>query len=87
MTDQNDTATARGTTPGRPATQLQEVVSVLRIDAGEPGVRQPNASYQCHRCHTTEGPVSGRDTVITFVETVSDVHRTRCAAQRQEVQQ
>lgn len=87
MTDQNDTATARGASPGRPATQLQELVSVLRIDAGESGIRQPNASYRCHRCHTTEGPVTGRDTVIKFVETVSDVHRARCTAHRQEVQQ
>lgn len=87
MTQTHDTATAREITPGRPATQMQVVVSVLRIDAGEPGVRQPNASYQCRRCHTTEGPVSGRDTVITFVETVSDVHRARCEAQRQEAQQ
>ncbi|HCA88191.1 MAG TPA: hypothetical protein DEQ61_23635 [Streptomyces sp.] len=40
------------------------------------GVR---ARYECLRCRTTEGPVTGAEPVAIFTQTVQSVHRTRCA--------
>lgn len=81
MTDQHNTAAARDT-PGRPAPTRQHVTGALYVDLD--GVR---ARYECLLCRTTEGPVSGAETVAVFVETVRPVHRARCAATPQEHRQ
>lgn len=53
------------------------VTGLLHVDMSE----YPRARYECRRCGTTEGPVSGAGPVADFVERVRDVHRGRCAAQ------
>ncbi|MFI5755654.1 hypothetical protein [Streptomyces sp. NPDC051569] len=43
--------------------------------------RPPRARYDCHRCGTREGPVTGPDAVIRFVAEIRSAHRDRCTAQ------
>jgi hypothetical protein len=39
--------------------------------------RQPRARYECLRCHTVEGPVTGPAEVKRFVATIRDAHVCR----------
>lgn len=93
MTITTATPGAATTAPGRPARdtghRMQTVTAVLSIDCGdgrETGrgtfryTRQPRAKYECLRCRSTEGPVTGPDAVRDFVARVRDVHRTKCTA-------
>lgn len=62
------------------------VAAVLDIKCGEQDrlgwwVVEPTARYDCHRCGTTEGPVTGARPVKAFVEHVKSVHAGRCPAQ------
>jgi hypothetical protein len=43
--------------------------------------RAPRARYECLRCHTVEGPVSGAAEVKRFVATIRDTHVCRTSAQ------
>jgi hypothetical protein len=52
------------------------IAAELHVDCVE-----PTASYVCHRCGTTEGPVTGHIPVRVFVEHVRRVHAGRCTAQ------
>ncbi|MEU7596408.1 hypothetical protein AB0B79_25760 [Streptomyces sp. NPDC039022] len=40
--------------------------------------RPPRARYECLRCGTTEGPVTGAAAVARFVATIRTTHPTRC---------
>lgn len=62
------------------------VAAVLDIKCGEQArdgrwIVQPTARYDCHRCGTTEGPVTGLGPVKAFVEHVKRIHAGRCPAQ------
>jgi hypothetical protein len=59
---------------------MRAVGAELRVVFGEQGTT-PTARYDCHRCGTTEGPVSGPVPVRAFVEHVRAVHSRRCPAQ------
>lgn len=61
------------------------VAAELDIKCGEMDrsgdwVVEPTARYDCHRCGTTEGPVTGLHPVRVFVEQVKAVHAARCPA-------
>lgn len=67
----------------------QRITSVLVIDCGEGRsdgngryryTRQPTAHYDCHLCHTTEGPVTGPERVREFVARIRTDHPTYCPA-------
>lgn len=62
------------------------VAAVLHIKCGERDrsgqwLVEPTARYDCHRCGTTEGPVTGFHSVKVFAEQVKAVHASRCPAQ------
>jgi hypothetical protein len=59
---------------------VRAAVAELRVVFAEQGTA-PTARYDCHRCGTTEGPVSGPRPVRAFVEHVRTVHAGRCPAQ------
>lgn len=67
-----------------PCTVARQVVTgALYIDCGQQvaggrWVRQPRARYECLRCHTTEGPVTGPDDVRAFVSSIRTDHRADC---------
>lgn len=42
--------------------------------------RPPRARYECLRCHTTEGPVTGARAVQAFVARIRTSHRATCPA-------
>jgi hypothetical protein len=42
--------------------------------------RQPRARFECLRCHTTEGPVTGPHAVAAFVARIQTDHRATCPA-------
>lgn len=46
--------------------------------------RPPRARYECLRCGTTEGPVTGPSDVAAFVATIRTTHPTRCTTARRE---
>lgn len=61
------------------------VAAVLHVKFGECSrdgrwLIQPTAKYECYRCGSTEGPVTGPGPVASFVEHVKRIHATRCAA-------
>lgn len=70
----------------------QIVTGALYIDMGQQSrggdrwVRPPRARYECLRCHTTEGPVTGPDTVRAFVASIRTDHRANCPANQQGAQ-
>ncbi|GGW15836.1 hypothetical protein GCM10018980_51310 [Streptomyces capoamus] len=43
--------------------------------------RAPRARYECLRCQTVEGPVSGAAAVKRFVATIRTIHVCRTGAQ------
>ncbi|MFI0894867.1 hypothetical protein [Streptomyces sp. NPDC020983] len=55
----------------------QQITGLLHVVFGD----SPAARYDCHRCGTTEGPVTGPRPVASFVEHVRAVHAGRCSAQ------
>jgi hypothetical protein len=63
---------------------VQWVAAELHIKCGylarDGSTEEPTAYYRCHRCSSTEGPVSGVRAVQAFVEHVKPVHARRCAA-------
>ncbi|GAA4663042.1 hypothetical protein [Streptomyces youssoufiensis] len=72
---------AAGDTPGRPARpDLRRVTGALFVDFGD-RERPPRARYQCLRCRTVEGPVTGAPLVAEFVSSVRAVHAARCTPQ------
>ncbi|MEU2111856.1 hypothetical protein [Streptomyces sp. NPDC019507] len=48
--------------------------------------REPRARFECLRCRTTEGPVSGPADVREFVANVRTDHLTRCQPASQGAQ-
>ncbi|WP_228975011.1 hypothetical protein [Streptomyces sp. DH12] len=42
--------------------------------------RQPRARFECLRCHTVEGPVTGPLAVQRFAATIRTTHRATCPA-------
>lgn len=66
------------------------VTSALYIDCGVDGkgrrARTPRARYECLLCHTTEGPVYGRDRVAEFVARIRTDHPAHCTANTQGAQ-
>ncbi|WP_030798892.1 hypothetical protein [Streptomyces sp. NRRL S-337] len=59
------------------------ITGALYVDMGQQNhagrwVRPPRARYECLRCRTTEGPVSGAADVAQFVATIRAAHPTRC---------
>lgn len=68
----------------RPVEQ-QQLYAALHINCGKAGrdgrwITPPHACYQCLRCHTTEGPVTGEAAVRAFVTTIRETHRATCPA-------
>ncbi|MFK0124932.1 hypothetical protein ACIQSP_16650 [Streptomyces nigra] len=45
--------------------------------------RQPRAKFECLRCHTLEGPVTGPEAVKRFVATVRTAHICNAPARQQ----
>lgn len=71
----------------------QEVRAALFIDCGDgretgPGTftyrKPPRARYECLRCRTTEGPVTGAEAVKAFVATIRQRHAATCTARHTE---
>jgi hypothetical protein len=71
----------------------QEIRAALRIDCGDgretgPGTftyrRPPRAKYECLRCRTEEGPVTGAAAVKDFVATIRARHAATCTARQTE---
>jgi hypothetical protein len=69
------------------------VIDALYVDLGEGReirhgdragqirwTRQPRARFECLRCHTTEGPVTGPHAVREFVARIRADHRATCPA-------
>lgn len=62
---------------------IRRVAAELVVVLGEQArngrwVTQPSARYDCHRCGSTEGPVTGLRAVTVFVEQVRGTHAGRC---------
>ncbi|MCP3817805.1 hypothetical protein NLX86_06545 [Streptomyces sp. A3M-1-3] len=68
-----------------------EVTGALFVDLGHQlkdgtWARPPRARYECLRCHTREGPVTGAVQVAGFVATARTDHRANCPANVQGAQ-
>lgn len=46
--------------------------------------RQPRARFECIRCRTVEGPVTGPEAVKRFVARIQQDHRATCPATAQQ---
>lgn len=71
----------------------QELRAALFIDCGDGRAtgtgqftyrKQPRAKYECLRCRTTEGPVTGAAAVKDFVANIRARHAATCAARQTE---
>ena len=59
------------------------ITGALYVDMGRQlqsgrWVEQPRARYECLRCRTVEGPVTGPSDVAEFVAAIRATHQTHC---------